>query len=70
MNKRKPDYKAGIMNKRTGEKAYSVGSAWINDTGTIALYFDPFIVVPGGPDVLITLFPYDEARDGKKTDAT
>ncbi len=67
MSKRKPDYKVGILNKRTNEKAFGVGSAWINDTGTIALYFDSFVVVPGGPDVLITLFPWDEVRDGKKT---
>lgn len=60
MSKRKPDYKVAVMNKRTNEKAWKVGSAWINTDGTIALYFDPFVVIPGGPDVLVTLFPFKE----------
>lgn len=53
---RKPDYRVAAMNKVTNAKN-NIGAAWINPDGTIAVIFDNFIRIEGGPDILITLFP-------------
>jgi hypothetical protein len=53
---RRPDYRVGAMNKATDAKN-NVGGAWLNEDGTIAVILDNFIVLQGGKDLLITLFP-------------
>lgn len=53
---RKPDYDVGALNKRTDIKG-KVGAAWINDNGTITIILDPFVVLTGGSEMVITLFP-------------
>ena len=62
---RKPDYRVGAMNKETDVKAYRVGGAWKNDNGTITVILDAFVIFPGGPDTLLTLFPNDDESMGK-----
>lgn len=58
---RKPDYRVGAMNKKTDQKN-NIGAAWINPTGSIAIVIDNFIVIEGGPDMLITLFPNKDEK--------
>jgi hypothetical protein len=53
---RKPDYNVHAMNKVTNAKA-RIGAAWMNEDHTISIVLDAFVVVPGGSDLLITLFP-------------
>lgn len=58
---RKPHYRVRALNKQTDAKG-TIGAAWSNDNGTISIRLDPFIVLDGGKDIVITLFP--EAKDG------
>lgn len=53
---RQPDYKVGCLDKTDNRKG-NVGAAWLNEDGTISMVFDPFVVIQGGRDRLITLFP-------------
>lgn len=53
---RKPDYRVAALNKKTDEKS-NVGAAWKNPDGSIAVVVNPFVVLTGGPQLLITLFP-------------
>lgn len=57
----KPDYHVHALLKNTDAK-HRIGAAWKNADRTIAIILDSFIVLPGGRDLLITLFP----NDGKK----
>jgi hypothetical protein len=60
MSKR-PDYRVAALNKADDRKA-TVGVAWKNEDGTIAIVLHAFIVLQGGKDLLLTLFPENEAR--------
>lgn len=62
---RKPDYTIGAMNKATSAKQPKVGVAWANPDGTISVALDPFVVLSGGPDLVVTMFP---AKDGSEAD--
>ena len=55
---RKPDYRVGALNKNTDERA-TIGAAWLNDDGTIAIQVNDFVHIPNFHGVLITLFPKD-----------
>lgn len=56
-NPRKPEYRVAAMNKVTDEKS-TIGAAWTNDDGSIAIVVNSFVQLPvGGPHLLITLFP-------------
>jgi len=58
---RKPDYRLKAMDKRTGEKtALGCGAAWWNEDGSISIDIDPFIVLHGGADLVLTLFPLEK----------
>lgn len=57
---RKPDYIAKAMNKATGEKSWRIGCAWHNSDGSVSVKVDPFIVLTGGEDLVVTLFPNEE----------
>ncbi len=59
---RKPDYRVAAMNKVTDAKN-NVGGGWLNGDGSIAIVIDPFIVLSGGKDLLITLFPNKDKTD-------
>lgn len=61
---RKPDYSVGAMNKITGEKQFSVGGAWKNDDGPISIKLDPFVVLTGNKDIVITMFPREYDANG------
>jgi hypothetical protein len=52
----KPDYRVGALNKATDAKS-NIGAAWINKDGSIAVVLDDFVVLNGGKQLLITLFP-------------
>lgn len=62
MSGRKPAYNVKVMNKQTGEKSQKIGGAWVNRDGTISVILDPFVVIPGGQDILVTLFPNEEGQ--------
>lgn len=54
---RKPDYRVGLLNKTTDDKG-TIGAAWKNPDGSIAVTINTFVAIPlGGPHLLITLFP-------------
>lgn len=59
MNKGKPHYRVGCLDKSDDRKS-NVGAAWINQDGTISVIIDAFVVVHGGKQTLITLFPNKE----------
>lgn len=53
---RKPEYQVKALDKNTGKKA-SIGGAWLNKDGTIAVILDNFINLHQTGNLLITLFP-------------
>lgn len=55
---RTPDFRVAALNKRTDEKA-TIGAAWKNEDGTIAVVLHSFTKIEGSKDILITLFPKD-----------
>lgn len=55
---RKPDYNVRAKRKASGESSF-VGAAWKNENGSISVKIDPFVVLKGETDLLITLFPRD-----------
>ena len=60
---RKPEYQVKAMNKETGEKSQSIGGAWVNEKdSSISIKLNPFIVLASSPNLLITLFPTNEAQ--------
>lgn len=59
------DYNVHAMNKTTDAKA-QVGRGYKNADGSIAVILNAFVVIPGGRDMLITLFPYDGKFDTKQ----
>lgn len=59
---RTPEYKLHAMNKRTDEKS-KVGAAWLNESGSISIVLDPFIVLAGSKDLVLTLFVNDRKKD-------
>lgn len=58
---RTPDFQVAALNKKTDEKS-NVGVAWKNDDGTISIILNSFVSLPGGKDMLITLFPPKEKK--------
>jgi len=54
---RKPEYRLKALNKATDEKNRNVGAAWVNDDGSISIDVEPFVVLYGGKDLVLTLFP-------------
>jgi hypothetical protein len=60
---RKPDYNVRANDKAKGEKSL-VGVAWKNPNDTISIKLDPFIVLKGGANLALTLYPAkDRAKD-------
>lgn len=57
MAARKPDYDLSLLNKTTNEKVFAVGAGWCNADGSITVVINRFVVLPTGPEWLITLFP-------------
>lgn len=53
---KKPDYTVAAMNKATDAKS-NIGAAWINSDGTVSIILDAFVVLHGGKELLVTLFP-------------
>lgn len=58
---RAPDYNVRAMSKSRGEKSL-VGAAWRNPNGSISVKIDPFVILQGGSDLLITIFPISERK--------
>lgn len=56
---RKPDYTLSALNKKTDQRG-PVGVGWIQPDGSIRIKINEFVVLAGGPDIVVTLF--------KKTD--
>jgi len=49
------------MSKARSEKSL-VGAAWKNPNGSISVKIDPFVILQGGADLLVTLFPVTERK--------
>jgi hypothetical protein len=64
---RKPDYRVAALNKITDAKN-NIGGAWTNKDGSIAIKIDDFIVLHGGRELLITLFPNKDNKDDSPTE--
>jgi hypothetical protein len=62
---RKPDYKLSVD---INGKYYKVGAAWVNDSGTVYLRLDPFVVLPHGENIKLMLIPSDYKPKMKPTD--
>ena len=58
----KPDFKVAALNKRDDRKNSNIGRAWKKDDGTISVVIDSFVVIHGGLDTLITLFPVEDKK--------
>ena len=56
---RPPDYRVKALDKTTDE-GHSVGGAWVNENGSITIVLDRYVVLPGGSNTLITLFPVEK----------
>ena len=66
MAKRPPDYDIAALDRTSpSAKNPSVGGAWKNDDGTITIKIRPFVVLTGGPDLFLTLFPAEENRKAR-----
>lgn len=57
---RKPDYRIAALNKVTDEKNPHIGAGWLNPDGSISIVFNPWVTVPTGKDIVITLFRNDK----------
>lgn len=64
MSGRKPDYDLGILDKENDIKQSRAGAAWLNEDGSISINIDPFVVIPPGRHILLTLFPRKERPKG------
>lgn len=62
---RKPDFRLKGMNKKTDLKG-DVGAGWQNPDGSISIDLNAFVVLSGGRELVLTLFPVKENDDGKK----
>ena len=60
--RKKGDYRVAALNKGTDAKTV-VGRAWKKDDGTIQIVLDYFVVLHGGKELLLTLFPNDPDVD-------
>lgn len=60
---RKPNFRVAALNKVTDERG-NIGAAWSNPDGTISIRFDPWVTVPQGKDIVITMFPTKEETEG------
>lgn len=56
---RQPDYKLSALNKQTEERG-NIGVAWLAENGRISIKLNSFIVLSASPDLVISLFPFDE----------
>lgn len=64
MSGRKPDYRLSVVE---GENNYTrVGAAWINESGTISIILDPYVVLPNRPELKLMLVPRDFVKPSKK----
>lgn len=59
---RKPDFYVRAKHKKSGEQSL-IGAAWQNPNGSISIKIDPFVVLQGGADLLLTLFPRDKKQE-------
>jgi hypothetical protein len=66
---RHPDFRVKAMDKATNEKSQGIGAAWLNVDNSVTMRLDPFVILHGGQDLVVTLFPivYDQEqrRPGK-----
>lgn len=57
-----PDYNVSALVRGTEMKG-NVGVAWKRDDGKISVKLDAFVVLNGGPDTFLTLFPRENVGD-------
>ena len=51
---------------RDTEKAHKVGAAWVNEEyGSISIVLDRFVVLNGGQNISLVLFPNDRGNPAK-----
>lgn len=61
---RKPDYILGGLlkgdSRENSRTASNLGAGWLNESGSIYIKLNPFVVIDGNhDDVVLTLFPND-----------
>lgn len=54
----KPDYTVGAIQKSTNSKA-NIGVGWKLPNGQIRIKLNAFVVLNGGEDLVVTVFPSD-----------
>jgi|JI9StandDraft_1071089.scaffolds.fasta_scaffold13336_7 hypothetical protein len=54
---RLPDYSLGCLHKPT-ESRGKVGVAWRNSDNSIRIVLDPFVTLPPGREIVLTLFKF------------
>lgn len=64
---RKPDYKLSV---HIESDYYKVGAAWVNESGTVSIELDPFVVLPHGAKVKLMLIPSDYEPKQKRREAS
>lgn len=64
---KKPDFNVSAMDTTTepATKNNRIGAAWTNDDGSIRVKIDPFVVIHGGPNMYVTLWPNDGEQRGR-----
>ncbi len=58
-SKKEPDYRVAALRKSTQDNNGNIGVAWVDEKGRISVKLDSFVVLEGGPDLVLSLFPKD-----------
>lgn len=56
------DYEIRALNKVTEQRGM-IGKAYIQEHGRIRLWFNPFVQLPTGSEVVVSLFPVDSGAE-------
>jgi ribosomal protein L37AE/L43A len=56
---KQPDYALKALNTTTQQKG-RVGSAWVNEDGSIRIILNPFVTLQASHDLILTLFKPDD----------
>lgn len=58
-NPKKPDFHVKAKHRTHAHMNGRVGAGWLNPDGSIAVRLDPFVVLQGSHNLVITLFPVE-----------
>lgn len=65
----KPDYDVSALKKSTSEKG-NVGKAWKLTNGQIRIKLNPFVVLEGEEDLVLTMFPTTNKPTTRSVEST